>query len=73
MFPNERREGILAYLETQGRVTVEELAELFDISVDSIRKDLKALSKQGLLKRVYGGAIRIDREAEAPTLSLIHI
>lgn len=69
MFPNERREGILAYLETQGRVTVEELAELFDISVDSIRKDLKALSKQGLLKRVYGGAIRIDREAEAPTPS----
>ena len=69
MFPSERREGILAYLETQGRVTVEELAELFDISVDSIRKDLKALSKQGLLKRVYGGAIRIDREAEAPTPS----
>ena len=69
MFPNERREGILAYLESQGRVTVEELAELFDISVDSIRKDLKALSKQGLLKRVYGGAIRIDRQVDAPAAS----
>ena len=61
VFPEERRHTIVEILERDGRVTVEDLAKRFDVSVDSIRKDLQALSAQGACRRVYGGAMRINK------------
>lgn len=60
MFRHERREQIMRMLSRDGRVEVDALAEFFDVSVDSIRKDLQQLASQGRLKRVYGGAVKID-------------
>ena len=55
--PGERQERILARLRNEGRVVAAELAEAFEVSEDSIRRDLRELAAQGLCKRVYGGAL----------------
>lgn len=57
MFAGERREKILALLNEERRVLAKELAEKFQVSIDSIRRDLSIMEEQGLLKKTYGGAI----------------
>ncbi|MEC3433359.1 DeoR family transcriptional regulator [Bacillus thuringiensis serovar nigeriensis] len=59
MFTEERREKILELLNTDGRVIAKDLAERFDMSIDSIRRDLSIMEKDGLLKRTHGGAIEL--------------
>ncbi|MEH7536999.1 DeoR family transcriptional regulator [Bacillus toyonensis] len=61
MFTKERREKILELLSTDGRVIAKDLAERFDMSIDSIRRDLSIMEKDGLLKRTHGGAIELTR------------
>ncbi|AIM12011.1 DeoR family transcriptional regulator [Bacillus anthracis] len=51
MFTEERREKILELLKKNGRVIAKDLAESFDMSIDSIRRDLSIMEKDGLLKR----------------------
>jgi DeoR family fructose operon transcriptional repressor len=55
----ERQNRIMEILEEKGSVKVAELTSLFDLSIETIRRDLEALEKEGLLKRVYGGAILV--------------
>ena len=57
MFLEERQESILNMLNRDGKVRVKDLAEIFKVTEDCIRKDLGALEKQGKLKRTYGGAV----------------
>ncbi|GGD53218.1 DeoR/GlpR family DNA-binding transcription regulator [Paenibacillus nasutitermitis] len=52
----ERRKTILELLHKEGKVKVIELSKLFAISEVTIRGDLDALEKEGLLERVHGGA-----------------
>lgn len=56
MFAKERLNKILRIIERKGKVLVKELAIEFDLTEDSIRKDLKHLEKEGIIERVYGGA-----------------
>lgn len=60
MFPKERRKEIVSIVNSTGFATVEDLAKRFAVSVDSIRKDLKVLQKDGKIKREYGGALKVD-------------
>jgi len=53
----ERRQNILTAIEAVGQLSVIELSEQFDVSEVTIRQDLQALSKQGLLLRTRGGAL----------------
>lgn len=62
---NERQEDILKRLSRQGSVLVKELAHVYRVTEDLIRKDLKKLEDQGLLDRVYGGAERKTNKFEA--------
>ncbi|WP_430390574.1 DeoR/GlpR family DNA-binding transcription regulator [Dyella sp. 20L07] len=55
--PQERQQRILDRLRNDGRVVAAELAAAFEVSEDSIRRDLRELAAQGLCKRVYGGAL----------------
>ncbi len=57
MLAGERRESILTSLNTQGQVTVGELARRFRVSEETVRRDLEELEKQGLARRVHGGAM----------------
>lgn len=58
----QRRHTILALLAEQGEVSVDELARRFATSEVTIRKDLTALEKNGLLLRRYGGAVPLPQE-----------
>ena len=53
---NERQAALLGIVQAQGFATVEALAELFDVSAQTIRRDIIRLDEQGLLQRFHGGA-----------------
>lgn len=56
----ERSELIMQQLQLQSTVKVGELSQLLHVSVDTIRRDLKAMEQQGLIKYVHGGACLPD-------------
>lgn len=58
--PQERQQWIIERLRNHGRVVAVELAALFKVSEDSVRRDLRELAAQGLCKRVYGGALPLS-------------
>lgn len=59
LIAEERRLKILEALGTRRTLTVKELTEMFEISEDTVRQDLRLLEKQGLIRRIYGGASRV--------------
>ena len=52
-----RKPDILEIARAEGKVTVEGLAERFDVTVQTIRRDLTELANAGKLERVHGGAV----------------
>ena len=52
-----RQSDILDIASSEGRVTVEGLAERFGVTVQTIRRDLTELADAGKLDRVHGGAV----------------
>ncbi|OAB46582.1 DeoR/GlpR family DNA-binding transcription regulator [Paenibacillus antarcticus] len=63
----ERRQTILDQLVTDGKVQVHALAKLFNVSTETIRRDLDRLEKEGRLRKVYGGAVLMRSEMIEPT------
>lgn len=57
MEPNPRQTQIVEQARQSGRVTVEELSESFQVTPQTIRRDLNELCNRGLLTRVHGGAV----------------
>lgn len=57
MLAIERRNAILAKLTAQGKVIVTDLSREFDVTEETIRRDLEKLDKEGLAKKTYGGAV----------------
>jgi DeoR/GlpR family transcriptional regulator of sugar metabolism len=58
---DDRRKTILGFLNTQGKVKVNDLSREFGISEVTVRGDLDDLEKNGLLERIHGGAISTYR------------
>ena len=56
----ERRQKILQELEEKGKVRVTDLSKSLHCSEVTIRSDIKAMQEEGLLKRIHGGAIRLE-------------
>jgi len=54
---NIRQMEILEIARASGRVGVEELAERFDVTLQTIRRDLGELADHGMLDRIHGGAV----------------
>ncbi|MGE8940823.1 DeoR/GlpR family DNA-binding transcription regulator [Leptospira interrogans] len=52
----ERQEAILAEVRTSPAVRIATLAERFNVTTETIRRDLDEMSEHGLLSRTYGGA-----------------
>ena len=63
MHLSERQTEILHRARVEGRVEVEALATAFDVTTQTIRRDLNELSQAGLLARVHGGAVATARVA----------
>ncbi|RAK43774.1 DeoR family transcriptional regulator [Macrococcus epidermidis] len=57
MFTEERHKKIITLLEANKRMTTKELANILNVSIDSIRRDFITLENRGLLQRTHGGAI----------------
>ena len=62
VLPEERRLQVAALLRRDARVRVDDLAEHFAVSGETIRRDLKALEDRGIARRVYGGAVVVDAD-----------
>jgi DeoR/GlpR family transcriptional regulator of sugar metabolism len=59
---------VLDRLRTEGRVLASDLSSELDVSVDTIRRDLRDLDALGLLRRVHGGAL--PRHGDAAPFSV---
>ncbi|MFI8104026.1 DeoR/GlpR family DNA-binding transcription regulator [Streptomyces sp. NPDC086023] len=69
MYAPERRQEILRLARAAGRVDVLSLAEEFQVTAETVRRDLKALDRAGLVRRVHGGAIPAGRLDFEPDLA----
>ncbi|MFF0789410.1 DeoR/GlpR family DNA-binding transcription regulator [Streptomyces spiralis] len=69
MYAPERQQEILRLARDGGRVDVVSLAEELQVTAETIRRDLKALDRAGLLRRVHGGAIPVGRLDFEPDLT----
>jgi DeoR family fructose operon transcriptional repressor len=57
----ERQREILAMARANGRVDVSAVAYQFGVAAETIRRDLKILERNGLVRRSYGGAYPVER------------
>lgn len=60
MLAIERRNAILSKLVLEGKVLVGDLSKEFDVTEETIRRDLEKLDKEGLVHKTYGGAVKTE-------------
>lgn len=61
MYATERHQQILETARARGRVEVAGLARELAVTPETVRRDLTALERRGVLRRVHGGAIPVER------------
>jgi DeoR family fructose operon transcriptional repressor len=66
MFSEERQQHILEMLNNKASIKVNELAEKFNVSESTIRRDLKQLHDSGVISRTHGGAVSNARTSFEP-------
>lgn len=69
MFADERRTKIADMISRNNSVSTSELTEIFQVSLETIRRDLESMEEQGVLKRVHGGAISVQKLQSYDNLS----
>jgi DeoR/GlpR family transcriptional regulator of sugar metabolism len=69
----ERQRELIRLVRRTGRLSVAQICEQFCISEATARRDLEALSEQGIIQRVHGGAILVHlAPPEEPVLRRSH-
>jgi len=68
-FADERHAEVLRLLTVDRRVESARLAQRFDVSAESVRKDLALLEERGLLRRVHGGAVPCEPSRAEPLVA----
>jgi DeoR family transcriptional regulator, fructose operon transcriptional repressor len=61
VYAPERHQQILETARSRGRVDVSGLAKELLVTPETVRRDLTALERRGVLRRVHGGAIPVER------------
>lgn len=69
LLPHERHQKILEQARNRSRVEVTALADELDVTSETIRRDLAVLERRGLLRRVHGGAVHIERLGYEPSVT----
>ncbi|HET7475388.1 MAG TPA: DeoR/GlpR family DNA-binding transcription regulator [Dermatophilaceae bacterium] len=69
MYAEERQQLILERARELGRVDVASLASLFQVTPETVRRDLTSLERHGVLRRVHGGAIPVERLGFEPSVA----
>jgi DeoR family transcriptional regulator, fructose operon transcriptional repressor len=57
MYAEERQHAIATLIGQRGRVSVAELSEQYGVTTETVRRDLAALDRIGLVRRIHGGAV----------------
>lgn len=57
MYAEERQQAIADLLSLRGRLSVAELAAEYDVTTETVRRDLSLLERAGIVRRVHGGAV----------------
>jgi DeoR family fructose operon transcriptional repressor len=70
MYAAERQRMILERAREEGRVEVTELAAALDVTAETVRRDLTFLERQGVLRRVHGGAVPVERFGFEPGVAV---
>lgn len=72
MLTRQRQRLIAQHIASHGSASVQDLATHFDVSAETIRRDLGALEEAGHVERTHGGAVdaggHVERSLEARTL-----
>jgi len=55
MSPNPRQAQLLEFVKNQGSVSIEFLADKFDVTLQTVRRDVQRMAEAGLLARFHGG------------------
>ena len=61
MFAEERRAEIAKLVASARRVNGAELARRYEVTMETVRRDLAALEAEGKLRRVHGGAVTVEQ------------
>ncbi|MFI5486110.1 MULTISPECIES: DeoR/GlpR family DNA-binding transcription regulator [Micromonospora] len=69
MYAEERQQEIVRLARSNGRVDVATLADTLQVTAETIRRDLTTLERAGVLRRVHGGAIPMERIGFEPALA----
>lgn len=69
VYATERQQEILTRARHDGRVDVKGLADALEVTPETVRRDLTALERMGLLRRVHGGAIPVERFGIEPAVA----
>ena len=69
MYAPERHQQILETARANGRVEVAGLARDLAVTPETVRRDLSALERRGVLRRVHGGAIPVERLGIEPGIA----
>lgn len=70
MLAAERRRVITERIRATGQVVVSALSTEFQVSEETIRRDLESLEKEGIATRIYGGAVLRGNDHAAPPYSI---
>jgi DeoR family transcriptional regulator, fructose operon transcriptional repressor len=70
MYAEERQQHILERARAAGRVEVNALADALEVTPETVRRDLTILERHGVLRRVHGGAIPVERLGFEPGVEL---
>lgn len=64
LMTEQRRQQIGELVEQSGAITNDELVQQYGVSLMTVWRDLTALEEMGRLRRIRGGAVRLDRRSE---------
>jgi len=57
MYAEERQQAMAHLISRRGRLSVVQLADQFEVTTETVRRDLSTLDRMGLVRRVHGGAV----------------
>jgi DeoR family fructose operon transcriptional repressor len=69
MHAEERRQLIAEEVHRRGRVSVSRLASVYDVTPETVRRDLVELEQRGALRRIHGGALAPERFRVEPAVA----
>ena len=72
MLKEERQQKILNEVELHNRILLTDIAETLDVSIDTVRRDVKELDAENKLRKVHGGAISMGFTNNATSNSNIY-